>query len=392
MSHTLAICDLRSASCDFDPHSALRTPQSAIRNRKSAIGNRQSARPFRVAIALAAILLLVPASLADEESPALARFRKPVDEALDRALDFLAKHQERDGSFYSGQMRRSTAITGLAVMAFLAKGHTPGQAPYGDVINRGIDFVISAQQWNGMLVGDTHTHGPMYSHTIATLMLSEVSGMVDPDRQKRVDVALGKALRLILAAQKMPKPWHHKGGWRYQHNSNDSDISCTGWALMSLRSVRNSGGAVPREAIDDAVAFVLNCRQRDGGFGYQPGGGSGLARTGTALLCLELCGKHRTRETLAAGDWILRNMRHGDNDGFFYYGIYYCAQGMFQLGDEHWEKFAEHLYDTLLKLQERDGSWPEGRGNEARAGSCYSTAMAVLALTPAYRQLPIYQR
>jgi len=47
---------------------------------------------------------------------------------------------------------------------------------------------------------------------------------------------------------------------------------------------------------------------------------------------------------------------------------------------------------TLLKMQERDGSWSEGRGNEARAGACYSTSMAVLALTPAYRQLPIYQR
>jgi hypothetical protein len=161
---------------------------------------------------------------------------------------------------------------------------------------------------------------------------------------------------------------------------------------MSLRAARNSGAAIPREAIDDAIGFVLNCRQRDGGFGYQPGGGSGLARTGTALLCLELCGKHRTKETLAGGDWILRNMRHGDNDGFFYYGIYYAAQAMFQLGEEHWDKFGEYLYDTLLKLQRPDGSWHEGRGNEARAGVCYSTSMAVLALTPAYRQLPIYQR
>lgn len=342
---------------------------------------------------LAAFLFLAPSTRADEESPALAKFRKPVDEAIDRALEFLAANQESDGSFRSSSMRRSTAIASLAVMAFLAKGYTPGQAPYGDVLNRGIDFVVSAQQWNGMLVGDTSTHGPMYSHCIATLMLSEVSGMVDPDRQTRVDAALGKALRLILAAQKMPKPQHHKGGWRYQHNSNDSDISCSGWALMSLRAVRNAGGAVPREAIEDAVQFVLNCRQRDGGFGYQPGGGSGLARTGTALLCLELCGRHRTREALGAGDWILRHMRDGDSDGFFYYGIYYTSQGMFQLGDEYWEKFAEHMYSTLLKMQDaRDGSWHEGRGNEARAGRCYSTAMAVLALTPAYRQLPIYQR
>jgi len=343
------------------------------------------------AVLSATALAFGPLSLADEVSEALAKYSKPVDEAIDRGLAYLAEHQEKEGSFES-PMRHNTAVTSLCVMAFLAKGYTPGHAPYGDVINRGIDFVLNSSQWNGMLVGDTRSHGPMYSHTISTLMLSEVSGMVDPERQRKIDVALGKALRLILAAQSVQKPRHHEGGWRYQHNSRDSDISCTGWALMSLRSARNNGASVPKEAIEKAVQFVLNCRNRDGGFGYQPGGGSGVARTGTALLCLELCGMHRSPVTIAAGDWILRNMHRGRNDGFFYYGIYYCAQGMFQLGERHWEKFGEHLYEILLKLQRDDGSWAEGRGNEARAGRCYSTAMAILAMSVAYRQLPIYQR
>ena len=347
------------------------------------------ARPLAAcALALAPMI----AVRADEVSEALAKYQKPVDEGIDRALEFLAKEQQSDGSFSSRGMRRNTAITALSVMAFLAKGYTPGTSPYGDVINKGIDFVAGAQQWNGMLVGDARSHGPMYSHTISTLMLSEVTGMVDPERQRRVDVALGKALRLILAAQEMRKPRHHQGGWRYQHNSRDSDISCTGWALMSLRSARNNGAAVPKESIEEAVKFVMNCRRHDGGFGYQPGGGSGMARTGTALLCLELCGRHRDRTTIAAGDWILRNTRHGGRGDFFYYGIYYCSQGMFQLGEQHWEKFGAYMYDMLLKLQRSDGSWPEGQGNENRAGKCYSTAMAVLAMSVAYRQLPIYQR
>ena len=348
-------------------------------------------RHTRFCLVACLILALASASRADEVSEALAKYSKAVDEAIDRGLAYLAEHQEKDGSFQS-PMRHNTAITSLCVMAFLAKGHTPGREPYGDVIDRGIDFVLDSSQWNGMLVGENRSHGPMYSHTISTLMLSEVSGMVDPERQRKIDVALGKALRLILAAQSVQKPRHHQGGWRYQHNSRDSDISCTGWALMSLRSARNNGAAVPKEAIEKAVQFVLNCRNRDGGFGYQPGGGSGMARTGTALLCLELCGLHRSAVTIAAGDWILRNMGRGRSGGFFYYGIYYCAQGMFQLGERHWEKFGEHLYDTLLKLQRDDGSWPEGRGNEAQAGRCYSTAMAILAMSVAYRQLPIYQR
>ena len=344
-----------------------------------------------VPLLLAAALAALAPARADEVSAALLKYQKPVDEAIDRALAFLADQQERDGSFRS-PMHRNTGISALCLMAFLAKGHTPGTAPYGDILNKGIDFVVDSQHHSGMLVANPRSHGPMYSHTIATLLLSEVTAMVDPERQRKLDLALGKALRLIISAQKIRKSSRHQGGWRYQHTSRDSDISCTGWALMSLRSARNNGAAVPRDCIDEAVRFVLNCRSRDGGFGYQPGGGPGLARTGTALLCLELCGHHRDRTTLAAGDWILRHRTRSQHDRFFYYGIYYAAQGMFQLGEEHWEQFGAHMYDLLLKLQRDDGSWPRPQGNEGQAGASYATAMAVLAMSVAYRQLPIYQR
>lgn len=328
---------------------------------------------------------------ADEESPALAPYQGPLDESLDRALEYLAKNQRPNGTFPSG-FGDNTAITSLGVMAFLAKGYSPGLEPYGDVINKGVDFVLQCQKPNGLLIGPGSSHGPMYCHAISTLLLSEVSGMVEPARQKRIDEALGKALGLILAAQKVKKPPGHQGGWRYQHNSGDSDISCSGWSLMALRSARNAGAAVPKEAIDEAVKYIQNCRHPDGGFGYQPGSGPGSARTGTGLLCLELSGLHRDKVTLAAGDWILKNGLERDAGGFFYYTLYYCAQGMFQLGDEQWEKFAARIYDRMLKSQQQDGSWPKGQGHEAQAGQCYSTSMAVLALTVSYRQLPIYQR
>jgi hypothetical protein len=232
----------------------------------------------------------------------------------------------------------------------------------------------------------------MYSHAIATLMLSEVSGMVDAARQKRIDKTLGPALKLILTAQSQPKPAAQQGGWRYQVASRDSDISCTGWALMSLRSARNAGAAVPKSALDDAVKFVLACRTADGGFAYQPGGDSGLARTGTGLLCLELAGQHRDKITLAAGDYILKNVPKTFGGGYFYYALYYSSQGMFQLGGDQWEKFSGPMYDMMLKFQKPAGDWPDGGGSEGNAGPCYATAMSVLAMSVSYCQLPIYQR
>lgn len=357
-----------------------------------------------VGLIIISTVVLVPAEplvkevSADEAEDFLASYAPRIEKAVNKALAYLAKKQTKEGYWPSG-MGKNTAVTSLAVMAFLAKGYTPGCGPYGEVINRGIDFVLSSQRPNGMLTGDS-SHGPWYSHTISTLMLSEVSGMVDAKRQKRLEKVLGKALKLILTAQQIRKSSAYRGGWRYQPTSRDSDISCTGWALMSLRSARGNGAPIPKKAIDDAIGFVLRCRcsrvqkrvKGGVGFAYTPGGNPGVARTGTAVLCLELCGRHRTIESISGGDWILAHPVRSFGSSFFYYGLYYTSQAMFQLGGEHWRKYAPGMYEMVLKYQRKDGSWPPGSSNEARAGPCYSTAMAVLALSVSYRQLPIYQR
>jgi prenyltransferase beta subunit len=334
-----------------------------------------------------------PGARADTASQRLAEYEKPVDEAIDQALTWLARRQLESGGFANKSRRGrkdkadSTAVTSLCVMAFLAKGYTPGRGPHGQLLNDAIDYVLDQQNRHGVL-NDGPSNGEMYHHGISTLMLSEVSGMVDPARQERVGQALAKALKVILAAQRVRKDRKHRGGWRYKHSSRDSDISVTGWQILSLRSARGNGAKIPGEAIEQGLAYVLRCRRGDGGFAYQPGGRPGIARTGTALLCLELLGRHDDAVTRKAGAWILRHRRDlKPGKRHYAYGLYYTAQGMFQLGGKAWEQFAEHLYRICLKTQEKDGSW-----DVDRHGDVYSTAMNVLALSVSYRQLPIYQR
>jgi len=326
------------------------------------------------------------AGLADKESPRLAKYRDQLDNSVVRALKWLATHQNRDGSFPGGY-GQTTAIVGLAAMAFLSKGYTPDSEPYGDVINKCIDYVLRYQRANGCLDA-APGGGAMYAHGIATLLLSEVSGMVDSERQEKIDKVLSKALKVILDAQAIPKDGRNKGGWRYAPNSRDSDISVTGWQVLALRSARQNGAQIPKQAIEDAAAYIMKCRMPDGGFAYQPGNGSGVARAGVGILCLELTGHHDTPETRGGGDYLLRSMGKDGfiRDGQYHYALYYCAQGMFQLGGEYWEVFAERMYRTTLKQQKADGSWGGG------PGEAYSTAATVLALTVSYRQLPIYQR
>jgi len=341
--------------------------------------------------ALVGLLMLVPpAALADEVSEALLKQEDQVELALDKALMFLSRQQVEDGSFQASAHK--TAVTSLCVMSFLAKGHTPGDGPYGDIINKGIDYVLSTAGEDGLILGpNPGGNGSMYVHTINTLMLSEISGMVDRARQERVDKVLPKALKIILTAQQVRKDASQQGGWRYAPNSTDSDMSCSGWALMSMRSARNNGATVPKESIDQAVAYIIRSQHPTGLIAYQPGGG-GETTTQVGLLCLELCGRHQSAESLLAGDYLLKNLQTNYGAGYFYYGLYYASQGMFQLGGKYWDTFAKYQYDMMLPKQNPDGSWQVGGSGEAAAGICYSTAMSVLALSVSCRQLPIYQR
>ena len=343
------------------------------------------------ALALAALVLLTlaaPAARADAESAVLAKYRGRVDRAVDRALEFLSRDQTqnpaRDGSF-TGQHGKTNGVVALAGMAFLSKGYTPAAGPYSNTIRRCIDYVLSTPTQNGYLGVRA---GNMYGHAIATLFLSEVSGMVGPARQKKIDVVLPKALKVILSAHNVPKDHRNSGGWRYNPNSTDSDLSVSGWNLMALRSARLNGAPVPGGAIKKAIKYVDACRQANtGAFGYQPGSGT-PPMTAVGLLCRELAGHHADKVNLKAGDYLLKTIQ-GNRflpNSHLEYATYYASQGMFQLGGHYWDRFAESMYKYLLPKQQANGSWHSGSGNS------YATAMYTLALAVSYRQLPIYQR
>ncbi len=371
----------------------------------------QFARLVAVLVSLSGLILGSVSSASADESEALRKkYQRRVDASVERGLAYLAEIQiskeearrlnkpHLAGSFDDDYVQGNTGIAGLAVMAFLAKGHTPGAGPYGDTINLGIDYILSQQLDNGLLVSKDRsgrTTGLMYSHSIATLLLCEVTGMVDEQRQQKIDDVLPQALLVLLQAQAVPKTEMHVGGWRYTPGTTDSDLSLTGWSIMALRAAKLNGAAIPDKHIAMAISYILKCRSLDGSFTYQPNVGRGTASmTGVAVLCLELCGEHGNEALIPAGDYILRAPPRITEGGrpyrFRYYAFYYCAQAMFQLGGKYWEQFAPHMYDSLLADQKNDGSWTYD--GSSRFGATYPTALAILTLTVSARQLPIYQR
>lgn len=354
-------------------------------------GSRSSAshhgcrRVTIVVLILTAVALGSPAGVADE-------LETQIDQAVRQALPWLANAQRPSGAWTTGQTGESTAATSLAILAFLAAGHVPDEGPWGHHLTRGIGWILQQQDEEGLLVGPSSSHGPMYSHGITTLMLAEVSGMVNSNQVTDCRRVLQRAVKLIVDAQNQPKSDMADGGWRYKPTSRDSDLSVTAWQLLALRAARDIGCDVPVENIDRAIAYIRRLSVPDrGGFGYTSARGSTVTRAGTGIVALEVCGEHRTRETLAAAQYILSHPLTR-NEGYFYYGAYYCTVGMYKVGGDEWQTIRPALYSVILNTQDPEGYWVPPAGNESEAGRVYATSMSILALAVEYAYLPIYQR
>jgi hypothetical protein len=119
---------------------------------------------------------------------------------------------------------------------------------------------------------------------------------------------------------------------------------------------------------------------------------------GAGVVCLALGGEHQSETAKIAGDWILHSSFASYNRGSreedrYHFGAFYCSQAMFQLGGDYWQRFFPPLLTALAEAQHADGSWdPEWADDDSKFGSLLSTAFAVLALSPPYQMLPVYQR
>jgi len=338
---------------------------------------------------------------------------RKVDKAIARGLTWLAKQQEADGSFPTDD-NAEPAITSLCLFAFLACGHLPGEGEHGELLEKGVDFVISCQKGDGSIVqlppplehaaGSPTQTGP-YAHAISGLLLSELYGMTSDVRSTRMRTAIEKALSYSRQLQTQPKRNRKDlGGWRYLYPINDmnSDLSVTSWHLMFLRSAKAAGFRVPSEWIDEAFGYVTRCYDEAHQticYGTHSSERSYNSRTmaGAGIVSLAMAGQHETPMARRTGRWLLSRPfdskpKHGRKKEHFYYAAFYCSQAMFQLGGEYWRKFYPVTVQTFLANQKRDGQWSDQSEMGRKYGGTLITALAIMTLTPPYQMLPIFQR
>ena len=345
----------------------------------------------RSAILLTLLLALrVPAQQPQNGAEALKAFEVPVAKSTDRALAFLLTAEQKDGTF-KGPFGKSTGISSLVGLAFLARGHTPvDKDKYGSAVSRRIDYTLKHAKPDGLLESGDHGAGPLYAHNLSTVFLAECRDKVDASRKSKIDAALTRAVAAIVKAQSVKKPEEEQGGWRYSLDSTDSDLPGSVCALLALQSVRRHGVAVPPGAITDGMKYVRrNFRQSRGTFGYRSATAPRQNHdtlTGTGLTIFELCGQHRDPDNLKAGDWILENIPRLPRMEFESWGNCFNAHGMFLLGGTYWENYAAWMYPHYLKAQQENGAWKDPRYEEV-----YGTVMHVLAFSPPMQKLSFYR-
>jgi hypothetical protein len=320
--------------------------------------------------------------LASKDDSNVALMDERAIAGVAKGLKFIASRQQASGAFAAERMGANVAVCGLAGMAMMAAGSTPDRGPHGREVTRFHDYVLAAVTESGLIdVPRARSHGRMYDHGFATLFLAEVYGM-SPRGDLRSKLA--KAVQLIVDTQ------NDEGGWRYEPQRGETDISVTVCEVMTLRAARNAGIYVPGETIDRATDYVKRCQNPDGGFRYMTSGGeSGFARTAAAIVALYSAGLYDTPEVKKAREYLAAFRPRSDTvvrNNYYLYGHYYAAQAMWHASGRTWTEWYAAVRDDLLSRQARDGSWDDPYGSE------YATSMATLVLQMPNNYLPIFQR
>ena len=304
-----------------------------------------------------------------------------------KAVDWITRTQNADGSWSDKSYIRNTGVTGLCCLALMAAGNSPRSGKHGKALDRGIEFLLRNAQENGIIAGEgSNSLGAMYEHAYATLALLYAYG--NAPWQPGMRNVISKSL------QKLAKSQHLDGGWRYKFSvEGQSDISVTTKVLWVLRTAKKSGFTVDSEMIKKGVKFVEQCARPDGTFRYRQSGlHAAPAVGGTAIVAL--CNNGSLDHVLipAARDRIAYEFRRYPAQDlktrrYFMDGAFQASIAMFMCGDEYWVPFFGKTAAVLAATQSKDGEWLDEQGNLT-----YVTAMGAIVLHAPYGNLPLYER
>ncbi|MCR4316289.1 MAG: hypothetical protein NUW37_08075 [Planctomycetes bacterium] len=324
---------------------------------------------------------------------------KSFGERCDSDPEFPGRCVETSPAYDAGFEEADTGLTALALMAFLAAGHTNTQGNYRRTVQNSLRWLLQQQQPDGRF-GSADGPLAVFNHAVATIAVAESYGVT---AFERLATPAQNAVDLIASAE------YEDGGWDNGGRPGAKDFSITVWMVSALWSAKKAGLHMKQEVLDCAREYIDKVVDPLNGFVRWE-----VERVVNANL-LEASGVANlsTYPTLAAASiWAKTllgvsrddaSMRYSANvvfsskptwsfmpDGYLEY-CYFGSLAMFQTGTEWISKWNESMKSELIQTQwqgERrciDGSWDPAGSWGAIGGRVYATAMACLCLEVYYR-------
>ncbi len=334
---------------------------------------------FASLVALGAAAAAQPLSeLERKDALAVVELQPRIDAAIDKAVDWLLRQQERDGSWSSSHATYYGGQTALSAYTLLKSG-LPTTHPG---VRRAIAHVSTVQT------------DKVYTASTMLLALAESK---QATHKKQIEGLVAQLLG-----------WQ-RGSWPYPTYEGDThhreqDLSLTQFALLGLRAATHAGVNVPAKAWQDAAKTVFRYqeRPREVGEGRPPVTAAGfryrinetddvtgsMTTAGISSLCIAregmgkamppAMGREITESLTLAQAWLTH---HFD-----------VQQNPFRPGSPHYYLYGLERASTLLGIAYyRDKSWylegarmlvesQEGNGAWGNPGSDADTCFAILFL------------
>ena len=281
--------------------------------------------------------------------------------ARGKALEWLAREQRPDGSWEGGSAEHDLAgpaVTGLAVLSFLAEGHTEKTGRHKKTVRKAVKWMIDHQDTDGA-AGRGSQGNPAVNHALCGLALSEAFGFARvKETGEAAQRAVGYSVNVLQA----------KGsGWGNGPGA-DPELRVTVWFVMQLKSAVVAGLEVPKEGFIGAIGFldkvtVMN-GSRIGTCSNRPGGELTAEMTAKGALCRQFLGWKRDHPLLRGAVMRLLADAHeletaaGIVDPEHLYFVRLVA---YQTAGELWKVCHRVTKDRITKAQcvegENAGSW-----------------------------------
>ncbi|MEN6449857.1 MAG: hypothetical protein ABFC96_05135 [Thermoguttaceae bacterium] len=345
---------------------------------------------------------------------------KEIQRSIDRGIEFLLKHQHRDGSFGSANSSRpdevyapapgahqgfKAAVTAMCIQALIETGGD--RAEVTAAIDRAEAWLFEHLPKVRRATPDAFYNVWTHAYSIQCLVRMLDRKPDDVERRRRIRKLIDQQIDMLGRYEVVDGGWAYYDFNAHTQKPSGSTISfVTAAVLVALHQARGAGVEVPQRLIDRGVASIR--RQRNPDFSYLYGAhhtyhparpidrpGGSLGRSQACNLATRIWGdKLVTDEVLktwldrlfARNVWLdigrKRPIPHESwfqVAGYFYYfGHYYAALCIEQLPAAERPRFQGYLAHTLLRVQEKDGSWWDFPLYDYH--QAYGTAFAIMSL------------